>query len=63
MKEMVNECLEIPLGGKRKMFVYIQSYNYKQIQINIYYYDKEPYDSSPIGEKSMVLGLSMTLRL
>lgn len=59
----VNEKLEIPLGRKRKMFVYFQSWNDKQIQINLYYYDREPHDSSPLGDGSLVFGMSITLRL
>jgi hypothetical protein len=59
----INKKLEIPFGDKRKLFIYIQMYNGKQCQINIYYYTDEPYDSSPLGADTMSFGIGLTFKI
>lgn len=62
MKLNVNQKLEIPLGGKRRLFIYVQNYNDLRCQINIYYYTHEPY-SSAVDSTTEAFGLTVSFLL
>lgn len=59
MKLNVNKRLEIPLGGLRKLFIYVQCYNDIRCQINIYYYSDKPYDSA-VDSTTEVFGITLS---
>ena len=59
MRLNVNQKLEIPLGGKRRLFIYVQNYNDIRCQINIYYYSDKPYDSA-VYSTTEVFGISLS---
>lgn len=62
MSKQVCEKLEIPLGGERRLYIYVQAYGGKKCSINVYYYDKKPYDSG-VDSDTEVFGFCISFRI
>ena len=58
----INKKLEVPCGGKKRLFIYVQAYNSLKCQINVYYYTGLPY-SSAVNNKTEKFAFSFTFLL
>jgi len=56
----VNEKLEIPLGGEKRIFIYVQMYDGKKLHVNVYFYSAKPY-SSDMDNMTEKFAMSFTI--
>lgn len=57
----INQKIEVPLPKGKRVFIYIQGHG-RYVNLNLYYYDKIPYDDS-VDSTSSVFSFQLRFRV